>query len=128
MLDKRCFALLELINQECQNSGYKVFSIEDLILSMPSVFGMDAVGISQCISTLSDHEYISVKYQDDVEVCLCPLTKGRIAFENKFDEQIEKINCSKKYFLYSFLGAFLGGIITAVIIFIITVFIGGGNA
>ena len=42
MLDKRCLALLNVINAECLNSGYRVFAIEELVLSMPKHFGVEA--------------------------------------------------------------------------------------
>lgn len=125
MLDKRCFAVLDVINKECQNSNYKVFSVEELLLSIPAHLGVDNAAFFECINTLCDHEYISVKYQDDLEICLCPLTKGRLVFENKLDEEIEKARLSKKYFIYSFLGSFLGGIIAAIIYLIITLTVGG---
>ncbi|MBE5753914.1 MAG: hypothetical protein E7340_01070 [Clostridiales bacterium] len=125
MIDKRCFAVLDAINKECQNSNYKVFSVEDLLLSIPAHLGVDNSAFFECINTLCDHEYISVKYQDDLEICLCPLTKGRLVFENKLDEEIEKARLNKKYFIYSFLGALIGGIIAAIIYLIITLTVGG---
>ena len=88
MLDKRCLALLNILNSECVNSGYKVVSIEDFVLSMPLSFGIDFDGVRECLYTLSEKEYISVKYQDEKEVCLCPLTKGRLVFENKIEEEL----------------------------------------
>lgn len=110
MLDRRCLALLEIINAECQNSTYKIFAVRELVLSMPERFGIDENGICECLKTLFDHEYISVKYQDDSEICLCPLPKGRLVFENKLEQEIEKEKTRKSYLIYSFLGSFLGGI------------------
>ena len=109
MLDKRCLALLNIINGECVGTGYKIFSISDLISSMPVHFGMDGAGIYECIKTLSEREYISVKYQDDKEICLSPLTKGRLVFENKIDDEMEKSRAEKRYFFFSFIGGLLGG-------------------
>ena len=119
MLDKRCLSLLNIINAECVGSGYKIFSVQDLISSMPARFGMDADGVNECVKTLADREYISVKYQDESELCACPLTKGRLVFENKIEEQMEKARAEKRYFLYSFLGALFGGILTLVVAVII---------
>ena len=115
MLDKRSLALLNVINGECLSSGYKVFSIEELVLSMPAHFGMDGAGIKECLSTLAEREYISVKYEDDFEVCACPLPKGRLVFENRIDEQMERARAEKRYFAYSFLGSFLGGALVMLI-------------
>ncbi len=114
MLDKRCFALLKIINDECVDSGYKVFSVEDLITSMPNNLGVDKAVIFLCIKSLLEREYISVKYQDDKEICLIPLIKGRLVFEKAIEEEIEKNNISKKYFAFSLVGAILGGIIGGV--------------
>ena len=65
MLDRRCASLLKIINNECQNSGYKIFSVEELILSMPNGLTLESYEIIECIKILANHEYISVKYQDD---------------------------------------------------------------
>ena len=119
MLDKRCLALLNILNSECVNSGYKVVSIEDLVLSMPLSFGIDIDGVRECLYTLFEKEYISVKYQDEKEVCLCPLTKGRLVFENKIEEELDSQRSKKTYFLYSMLGAFSGGVISGLIVAII---------
>ena len=112
MLDRRCLALLEIINAECQNSTYKIFAVNELVLSMPAYFGIDENGVNECLKTLFDHEYISVKYQDDSEICLSPLPKGRLVFENKLEQEIEKESTRKTYLIYSFLGAFLGSILS----------------
>lgn len=119
MLDKRCLALLDIINTECKDSGYKVFSLEETALLMPPQFNMDVFGVDECISVLSQREYVSVKYHDQTEVCLCPLTKGRLVFENKIEEQKERAQNQKRYFLYSFLGGILGGVVSGVLSLIV---------
>ena len=122
MLDKRCLTLLNIINLQCVNSGYKIFSIEDLVLSMPSYLSMDSEQVLQCIKTLTDKEYISVKYQDEREICTCPLTKGRLVFENRLEEEMQKTLDRKRYFLYSFLGGLLGGSLASLFFNIISLF------
>ena len=124
MLDHKTDALLDKINLHCQNSGYKVFLIEDLLSFMPSAFELDENALLDCIETLKNHQYISVKYQDDIEICLMPLIKGKIESENRIDQEIEKMKSQKQYFLASFLGAIAGGVIIG-IIFIIILAIGG---
>ena len=109
MLDKRCLSLLNIINRECVGTGYKIFATEDLLSYMPARFGLDKDSVLDCVKTLSEHEYISVKYQDDFEICLSPLNKGRLVFENQIDGEIEKARAQKFYFIYSFLGALIGG-------------------
>ena len=124
MLDYRTLALLDKINLHCQNSGYKVFLIEDLISFMPNAFETDNDSMLECIETLKNHQYISVKYQDDVEICLMPLIKGKVESENRIDQEIEKIKNQKQYFFASFLGAMTGGAIM-VIIHAVILLIGG---
>lgn len=124
MLDKRCFALLKIINDQCADSGYKVFSVDELISAMPNNLGVDSAVIFLCIKSLLEHEYISVKYQDEREICLIPLIKGRLVFEKAIEEEIEKNNTSKKYFAYSLVGAIIGGVIGGTIFAIIQAVLG----
>ncbi len=120
MLDKRCLKLLDILNGECLNSGYKVIEIPALIAAMPAPFGMDEEALRECLETLSSREYISVKYEDEKEVCLCPTPKGRLVFENRIDDEIIEHRSRKYYFLYSFLGSAFGGALTALIAFLIS--------
>ena len=125
MLDKRCLALLDLINGECLNSGYKVMEIAALAQAMPPRFGIDEEGVRECIDTLSEREYISVKYEDEREICLSPLPKGRLVFENRIDEEIAEGRSRKTYFLYAFLGGAAGGIFSALAV-LLAFAVGGG--
>ena len=125
MLDKRCIELLNIINHECKDSGYKIFSVGELISLMPERFGIDGLGLIECIKTLYEREYISVKYQDDNEVCICPLTKGRLVFENRLEEELEKSRAEKRYFLFSFVGALAGGIGSFLVALLFRVVAGG---
>ena len=124
MLDYRTLSLLDNINSNCQNGGYKVFLIKDLISAMPTAFGTDEQALLESLETLKNHQYISIKYQDDSEVCLAPLIKGRVESENRIDQEIEKIKCQKQYFWAGFLGASAGGGIIAVIVALVSL-IGG---
>ncbi len=119
MLDYRTSALLDIINKNCLNGGYKVFLLKDLISAMPSAFEIDEQGLLECLDTLKNHEYISVKYQDDIEICLLALTKAKIESENKLEQEIEKMERQKQYFSASFLGAVAGGVITGILTIII---------
>ncbi len=128
MLDKRTLKLLDVLNNECQGAGYRVFYINDLKLMLPENLALDENGIRESLSALSEREYISVKYQDDLEVCLCPLPKGRLVFENRLDEEIEKKQNARKYFLYSALGGFLGGFLATVLAVGLFLLLGAINA
>ena len=120
MLDERTFALLNLINLECQNGGYKVFLIKDLLLSMDK-YSLDEFDFLESIERLKDHQYISVKYQDDTEICLAPLIKGRLESEKRLEKQIEQSQTERKYFLYSFLGGVVGGVLASGIALVIKI-------
>ena len=109
MLDGKSFALLKIINGECPDNSYKVFGINELALSVPEEFSVDAEAAREIIKSLAAREYLSVKYEDEAEVCLKPLSKGRLAFETRIDEEVEKLRSEKRYFLWSFLGAAAGG-------------------
>lgn len=125
MLDRRCYALLDEINARCESSGYKIFDVNELVQAMPVALGMDAACLSDCILTLSAREFISVKYQDDNEVCLCPLVKGRLVFENRIQEKIEQSKRKKALFISSFFGAFLGGVAVAALYAVLKLLFGG---
>ncbi len=123
MLDKRSIALLDAINNECSGSGYKIFSFEQLLAFLPSKLSVEMGGLRESLCYLANHEYISIKYQDEGEVCLRPLIKGRVAIENNSDKEKSQTSLEKKLLLFSFLGALLGGLICGVIFYLLS-FIG----
>lgn len=125
MLDKRCLAFLEYIDKACDRGGYKIFAVEELVSAMPAEFGADAEGVEECVLNLSAKEYISVKYMDEAEICLSPLTKGRLVFEQRLDEEIEKSRAEKRYFAFAFLGALSGGALVALFAAVIRLLAGG---
>ena len=129
MLDNRSLKLLDILNNQCLDSGYKIFSLSELVSMMPEHLKTDVSVIRDCLFSLSTREYVSVKYEDEEEVCLCPLPKGRLVFENRVDEEIEKHKTRVKYFLYSAFGGFLGGMLGVTIVSIILMlFKGCSNA
>ena len=119
MLDKRSLMLLESLNAECLNSGYKIFLLEELVAFFPKALGLDKDVVLECLKMLSAHEYVSIKYKDDEKVCLCPTSKGRLVSENRIEEQIERQNLAKNHLIYSFLGSFIGSAIVSIVAFII---------
>ncbi len=122
MLDKRCFALLDFFNAACESSGYKVFDTEEILLAMPKEFGMEKEGLKECVYSLCEKEYLSVKYYDDDKVCLSPLPKGRLVFEKKAEEELLNEKSVKRYFVCSFIGAAFGGTVSALIVSVIRLF------
>lgn len=125
MLDERCLVLLNIFNGECKNYGYKVFEIGELVSTFPARFSMDSDGIRECVKVLSDREYISVKYEDESEICLSLSVKGRLIFERRIDEEIEKSADRRRYFVYSFFGALAGGTAAGILAALLALF--GGS-
>lgn len=117
MLDRRSLSVLEYLDSECLNCGYKVFSFEEMLSVLPNEYGLDKESLSECILSLAEHGYINVKYIDEKEVCLSPLPKGRLIFENRLDGEIEKTAAERRYFGYSFFGAIIGGAVFAALAF-----------
>ncbi len=121
MLDKRCIALLKVINNECKDSAYKIFSISELSSNMPARLSLESEGLKEALSNLANHEYISVKYQDESEVCLRPLIKGRVAIENLTDNANMRSGLKKSLALISFFGAVLGGLLSSLMLYFLGV-------
>ncbi len=127
MLDKRSIALLNAIIKVCCDSAYKIFSFEELASLMPKGLSLEADGLKESLQSLSNHEFISVKYQDDSEVCLRPLIKGRIAIENITEKQQLDLSNKKKLVCICFLSALFGGFVSGLMLYLIKL-LGGSNA
>ncbi|MBQ3219432.1 MAG: hypothetical protein IJB32_02430 [Clostridia bacterium] len=125
MLDERTLKLLKILNSECQGSGYKVFSFSELQFFMPEKLRIDENEIRESLRLLSNKEYVSVKYEDETEVCLSVLLKGRLIFEKNIDNEIDRARNNKTTFLSAFFGAFFGGIV--VVIVAVLFFLFGGR-
>lgn len=118
MLDYRSSIVLKYLVNECKEGSYKIIDIDDIVLSMPKKFKADKEIILQIMEYLSNGEYISVKYSDDDQFCLCPLPFGRqfvekdqILNKNKKIIQIVEIKYNLLTFFFAFMGAFLAIII-----------------
>lgn len=119
MLDKKTLLLLNIINDACDNGGYKIFEISELISLFPSGENIDADTLREGVRALSAHGYLSVKYEDENEFCLMPLPSGRAKTElDKNERESTKIR-NRYQFFYSFLGALIGGIGTLIIALLI---------
>ncbi len=117
MLDKRSIALLNLINSKCDSSGYKIFSFDELLPLLPARLSLDGEGIKESLSHLSNHEFVSVKYQDESEVCLRPLIKGRVAVENIAEKTENEKFLKRSLFWFAFVGSLLGGIVSSILLY-----------
>lgn len=114
MLDYRSAIVLKYLVKECKEGSYSIIDVDDIVLSMPKKFKADKEIILQIMEYLSNGEYISVKYSDDDQYCLCPLPFGRQFVEkdelqnkNKKIIQIVEIKYNLLTLLFAFLGAFL---------------------
>ena len=121
MLDKRCFDLLKFLCAECGDCGYKIFSTQELI---SAVGGGEKKDLNKTLQTLIDKDYITVKYQDEREVCLSATKKGRLFEENRIDAELEKMRVERKCFVFAFSGALAGGLLSGAVMVLITL-IGG---
>jgi hypothetical protein len=114
MLDRKSFALLKGIIDNCSGTEYKIFSIQELLDFIPKVELRDDE-LTDIINALSMNDFISVKYQDENEICLRPLLKGKTEIENRLDKESVRKRVEYKCFVYSFFGGVVGAVLSAVI-------------
>lgn len=122
MLDKRSLAALKYFVEECSEGSYKILETEDIIAHLPKNFAADEQVVAQIVKYLENGEYISVKYSDSQEYCLCPLPFGRQFVESQSQEvgrkkqnNILAFKTAIASFIASFLGGFLGAFICLLI-------------
>ena len=118
MLDKRSKSALRFFVDECSEGSYKILETEDIIKHLPKNLKVDADAVAQIIKYLENGEYISVKYADADQYCLCPLPFGRQFIENIDQEENQKkqnrffaLKNGLTTFIGSLLGAFIGTLI-----------------
>jgi hypothetical protein len=126
MLDFKSKKLLNIINGECKGAEYKVFSFTELALFYPQKFGVSEEEVRSVLKTLFSRGYISIRYEDDNEVCLCIMPDGRAIVENEVQESVDRLKTVKGFFVYSFIGGALGGVFSA-LIFVALYFLFGGR-
>lgn len=108
MLDGRGKSLLKAINEIC-DGRYKIVSYGELAERLPPYYGMNEEDVKFGLSVLASRDYVSVKYQDDADVCVCPLPKGKRLFEDESDERAKEYENRRSDFVACFWGAFVGG-------------------
>lgn len=114
MIDKRASMLLDYINEECSDGVYKIFTVDELINSLPKKLRTDFDGIKADIEYLAEHEFINCKYGDDTQFCLVPLNKGRLFEETTTDKKKDK-RAFVMFVLFSCIGGIVGGIIGGIV-------------
>ena len=116
------FELLNLLRSKENCNGYKIYSFEELLLDLPKRLCADEKSVKECVDALNADGYISVRYRDDVQVCLI-LTDKKVQ-----NEQIRARGkkTGEKEFSNAFLGGIAGGLIGALLTFACTL-LGGGK-
>lgn len=114
MLDKRSKSALRFFVEECNEGGYKILETEDIIKSLPKNYKADAETVAHIIKYLENGEYISVKYSDLDQYCLCPLPFGRQFIEN-FDQEEKRKRQNRFFALKNGLTAFWGSVFGAML-------------
>lgn len=118
MLDKRSKIALKFFVRECSEGSYKILETDEIIAHLPKKYRADAQVIAQIVKYLENGEYISVKYSDAQQYCLCPLPFGRQFVENAEQDEKNKRQARHArlkngigYFFCSLLGAFFGTLV-----------------
>jgi len=125
MLDIRSKSVLNFLIKECSEGDYKIIDVDDILSSLPDNFNLDREIVFQIIKYLEYSEYVSVKYSDDEQFCLCPLPFGRQFIEKDKNQSKNKEsikNIGKKIYFYAFFCALLGSFLGTLIYNLITNF------
>ncbi len=117
MLDKKSSAVLELLRNKTENN-YKVLDKNQLLAELPSKLKIDIQGLLAIITFLTENEYVSVKYQDKDEICICTTIKADSYLDGEKDlQQKAKLTASQTTVLFIgvFVAAFFGALIAGLI-------------
>ncbi len=127
MLDDICLNLLNFLSSECEGNKYKILSLEEIAFSLPEKFHLTVEDARKYIAELVRKELISLRYEDEKEICLALSIKGRAIIQSKRDKAEETKIKQRKIFTYAFFGSFLGSAVFFILIFL-ALFIRGGYA
>ena len=124
MLNKSENFLLNLIVEKSK-SGYAIFEINDILLSYPKSYLVDAENVVEYFKVLSNANFIKVKYSDGENFCAIATEKG-VDYSEFFSKQIENnYKNNDNAFGFSLLGGIFGGFIGALTAFLIALLSGG---
>ncbi len=109
--------VLEFIADEC-GTVYRIFELEDIEAYVIKNCKNKNVNIVTTLKNLDEKNLVSVKYIDNINVCVCLTEQGKQIIKNQTSE-FEKLRKNhKKYsfllffvLFFAFFGAFLGTII-----------------
>lgn len=83
MLDKKTTTVLKVLGKLCEDTAYKVVTMDDILSNIPSRLQYDADGVKQTIDYLCKQEYIVLKFEEDNTFCYSMLPKARISLEQE---------------------------------------------
>ena len=118
MLDSKSTSVLIAINSLCKD-GYKVLSLTEILSTLPKELSFSQITLCQTLSELDYKGYISIKYQDDSEVCLSTLPKARLILEQTAKEIEQSLKDNRLNFKNACLGSLCGGLLSDVIIAVV---------
>ena len=109
--------VLDYINKEC-GTNYKILEINDFYEILNKFHNAKNIDIKNILINLENKQFISIKYFDNTNICLCITELGKQILNNANDKiQKNKKIKEKIIFLlililiFAFLGSFLGTII-----------------
>lgn len=115
MLDNSSKKILKFLVKECGEGNYKIIDLDDILLSQNKKNTYTKENLRQIISHLEVGNYISVKYSDEEQYCICTLPFGRQYIETIEDQEQNKKILTKlgkrnnlTMMLFAFLGSFMG--------------------
>lgn len=119
MLEKRILSLLKLLENNI-GDNYKIVDKQELLSMLPSAARFDITSLESALNYLSDRQYISIKYSDSNDICLCTTAKAKAYLEHS-KSNIERTTLTKsQYFtifavvlIASFVGCLLATIVAS---------------
>lgn len=109
--------ILKYVYNEC-GTNYKILEFEDFEDYLQNLHTNGLYDIKKILQSLEGKEFISIKYIDNNNVCLCITELGKQILYNESNEKVKhRKNRLETVFLtllicfFAFLGAFLGTII-----------------
>lgn len=143
MLDRQYNAVLTVLN-DFSDGSYKIIDADEIIAKLSDSDRCTKVELSGIIRTLSDNDYIKVKYSTVDEYCLATLAKARAiervepndsrpaaavdvpdtdAKGKSKEIKLDSISLRKMIRKAAFWGALLGGLLASAVALLIGVFL-----
>lgn len=117
MLDKQTAALLKVIIDIC-DAEYKVLEKKEIFSQLKFKPSEERAKLQ--LDYLAKLNMITIKFQDDSEICLAPTPKAFAYFEDKKSAEADRLILTKgdmqKVIRACFFGALLGGAIIGAIV------------